>query len=200
MILYAATSNPGKLREFTLAALQSRSLDLSILPLPNLKQIPPPPEDGATFEENAVQKALAYSQFVSDIVFADDSGLVVEALEGAPGIYSARFAGENATDEENNRLLLTRLQNVENRRARFVCTIALARQGQLLGTVTGEVEGEILSAPRGAGGFGYDPIFLYPPLQRSFSELHPDEKLNVSHRGIALRKMLEFLKTFRIKL
>src|SRR5207248_2994310 len=127
------------------------------------------------------------SVFTSKAVLADDSGLEVDALQGAPGVYSARYAGPNATDEDNNNLLLRELRNATDRHARFVCVLALAQGGRLLTTVRGVVEGRILAAPCGHGGFGYDPLFFYPPLNRSFAELTSQEKFRVSHRGNALR-------------
>lgn len=193
MILYACSSNPGKLREFALAAEQFRS-DLIIEPLPGLKNIEAPEETGATFAENAALKALYYSRFTDEMVFADDSGLVVDALGGEPGVYSARYAGPDATDEANNQLLLQRLQGLANRHARFVCVIAAAKRGALLHTSTGTAEGEILEAPRGTNGFGYDPLFFYPPLNTGFAELSPEAKFVVSHRGHAVRNLLAWLR------
>lgn len=186
MILYACSSNPGKLREFVLAGLPIQTL-------PNLKAIPAPEETGATFEENAALKAVYYSQFTPDFVFADDSGLVVDALSGEPGVYSARYAGANATDAENNHLLLQRLDGRKARRARFVCAISLARTGNVITTVRGEVAGEILTSPRGTNGFGYDPLFFYPPRNCGFAELSAEEKFKVSHRGDAVRALSAFL-------
>ena len=151
-------------------------------------------ETGLTFEENAIQKALYYSAFADGILFADDSGLEVEALNNAPGIYSARYAGSNATNQQNNDLLLQNMEGVTNRKARFVCVVALAKRGKLVQTFRGEVDGEILSAPSGTEGFGYDPLFYYPPFGKSFGEIPDDEKFSVSHRGIALISMLNYLK------
>jgi XTP/dITP diphosphohydrolase len=181
--LYGATKNPGKLREFEAD------------PVPDLASIAPPDETGNTFEENAVLKAVYYSHFADEHVFADDSGLEVDALQGAPGVYSARFAGPDATDDDNNRLLLSRLRDVDNRTARYVCVIALAYRGDVIGTFRGEVEGRIVDEPRGQNGFGYDPYFYYPPFGCTFGEATHDQKQLVSHRGQALRKMREFLKT-----
>lgn len=183
MKLYCATSSAGKLREFRLAGLEVEAV----------QGIPPVEETGATFEENAILKARYYGQFAGGRLFADDSGLEVEALDGAPGIYSARYAGGAATDAENNARLLEALTGVENRAARYVCVLALVEEGRVIGTFRGEVAGEILTAPRGAGGFGYDPLFWYPPLQRSFGELSHEEKFAVSHRGEALRELKAFL-------
>ena len=185
MLVYACSTNRGKLREFALAAAAA---DVHVETLPGLAAIEPPAEDGESFGANAALKAIYYSQFTHEIVLADDSGLCVDALNGAPGIHSARFAGESATPAQNNALLLERLSGVVNRRARFVCVIALARRRQLLGTASGTVEGEILHEPRGSGGFGYDPLFFYPPLGRSFGELSDEEKLQVSARGMALSR------------
>jgi XTP/dITP diphosphohydrolase len=154
-----------------------------------LENIRPPEETGRTFEENATLKAVYYSHFTPEIVLADDSGLEVDVLGGAPGVRSARYSGPNATDEDNNNLLLHNLGSTTARSARFVCVVALARAGEILRTARGTVEGEILRTPRGANGFGYDPLFFYPPLNRSFAELTPDEKLSISHRGKALRTL-----------
>ncbi len=188
MILYCATTNPGKLREFRQAAAGLLTLEA----LPHLQEIPPPLEDGATFEANAIVKALYYSQFEDAPVMAEDSGLVVDALDGAPGVYSARFAGDGAADGDNNRLLLERMKDRPNRAARYRCVIALAEKGQVLGTWTGAVEGEILDEMRGANGFGYDPMFYYPPFGCTFGEAPAERKLAVSHRGEAFRKMMEW--------
>ena len=193
MTLWCATSNPGKLREFRLAAQGQ----VDIVVLPGLQAIPPVEETGATFEANAIQKALYYSAHAPGMLFADDSGLEVDALDGAPGVRSARFAGPEATDEANNRLLLARLRGVADRTARFVCLIALAEKGRLLGTFRGAVEGRIIDAPRGDNGFGYDPLFFYPPFGSTFGEAHPERKFSVSHRGQALRAMLEWLRLHR---
>jgi len=184
--LYACSSNRNKLDEFSLAA----GVGVEILPLPALDQLAAPEETGATFEENAVLKAVYYSQFTREPVFADDSGLEVDALDGAPGVVYARFAGPEATQAENNALLLQRLARAAHRGARFVTALALAQSGQLLRTSVGTVEGEILYEPRGSHGFGYDSLFFYPPLARSFAELADMEKFAVSARGNALRALL----------
>jgi XTP/dITP diphosphohydrolase len=187
--LLCATGNPGKAREFALAAGER----IAIEPLPNFRAIAPCVEDGATFAENAIIKARHYGAHASGLLFADDSGLMVDALGGAPGVFSARFSGPGATDESNNRLLLEKLRGVEDRRARFVCAIALVDNGQFVGVYTGSVEGIILDAPRGAGGFGYDPLFYYPPFGCTFGEVEGERKFAVSHRGQALRAMLRVL-------
>jgi XTP/dITP diphosphohydrolase len=191
--LYCATTNPGKLREFVLAAERSGH-DIVIEPVPDLRNIPPCEETGATFEANAVRKAIYYSQFVDGFVSADDSGLEVDALDGAPGVRSARYAGEAATDADNNRLLLQNMRGMENRMARFVCVVALARHGELIRTFRGSVDGLLLDAPRGEGGFGYDPLFFYPPYAKTLAEATPEEKLRVSHRGQALRQLFTYLR------
>jgi XTP/dITP diphosphohydrolase len=185
-LLYACSTNQGKLADFALGLAGIR-----IEPLPGLKQIVPPAEDGNTFEENARLKAIYYSRFTDQFVLADDSGIEVEALDGAPGVYSARYAGEGSTDTENNVLLLQNLEPHANRAARYVGVLALAQAGTILVTAQGTVEGQILREPRGSGGFGYDPLFFYPPLHRCFAELTPEERFGVSHRGNALRKLAE---------
>ncbi|MCU1335779.1 MAG: non-canonical purine pyrophosphatase, rdgB/HAM1 family [Bryobacterales bacterium] len=187
MTVYCATSNPGKLREFQLAA---PDFDLRQLPRP----VPPPDEDGSTFEHNAAIKALYYGGFTDGYLFADDSGLEVDALGGAPGVHSARYAGPEATDADNNTLLLQRLDGIADRRARFVCVIALVNNGKLVRTFRGAVEGHILDAPRGTGGFGYDPLFYYEPFGCTFGEAPIADKMRVSHRAQALEAMFTFLR------
>jgi XTP/dITP diphosphohydrolase len=188
--LYCATGNAGKLREFRMAADSTR---VAIELLPGFKQLPAAVEDGATFEENAIKKALHYGPHAAGKLFADDSGLEVEALGGAPGIYSARFSGPHATDETNNRLLLEKLRGVANRQARFVCKIALVEGGRLVGVYHGAVEGAILDEPRGSGGFGYDPLFYCPVFGCTFGEATAEQKFSLSHRGQAVRAMLASL-------
>jgi XTP/dITP diphosphohydrolase len=188
--IYCATSNPGKLREFRLAG---ELLGIEIEPLAHLKSIEAPEEYGATFEENARLKAAYYSRFAPGPLFADDSGLEVDALGGEPGVYSARYAGPGASDEANNRLLLERLSDAPNRAGRFICVIGLADKGEVRQTFRGEVEGEILREARGPGGFGYDPLFYYPPFGCSFGEVDGPKKFDVSHRGEALRALLKYL-------
>lgn len=190
MKLYCATGNPGKLREFRFAG-ESWAVELDLLP--GFRDLPPAVEDGATFEENAARKALHYAQWADGPVFADDSGLEVDALGGAPGVFSARYAGEHGGDEANNRLLLQNLQGIESRTARFVCAIAMVEQGKVSGTWRGAVEGRIIDVPRGSAGFGYDPLFYYEPFGCTFGEASAEQKLDVSHRGKALRAMLSDL-------
>ncbi|HVP43175.1 MAG TPA: RdgB/HAM1 family non-canonical purine NTP pyrophosphatase [Terriglobales bacterium] len=189
-----ATSNPGKLRDFAGAAAVH---GIEVQGVPGFASLPQVREDGATFEANARKKAEHYSRLVpGEIVLADDSGLEVEALDGAPGVHSARYAATaplgNSDDAANNARLLRELgaASEQRRRARFVCVIAAARDGRTLGTFRGAAEGRILPAPRGFRGFGYDPLFFFPPLARTFGELTAEEKARVSHRGEAFRKFL----------
>lgn len=190
MKIWCATGNPGKLREFRLAG---ELLGVDVEALPDLKSIPAPEETGATFEENARLKAAYYSRFAPGLLFADDSGLEVDGLGGEPGVYSARYAGEHAMDEANNNLVLSQLGGNPHRTARFVCVIALAKGEEVVETFRGEVEGELLREPRGPAGFGYDPLFYYPPFGCSFGEVDGEKKFAVSHRGNALRAMLAYL-------
>lgn len=187
--LLCATGNRGKLREFqAIAAVFAAGISIDLLP--GIQSIPPCVEDGATFADNAALKARYYGAYTGEALFADDSGLEVDALGGAPGVISARYSGPGATDESNNRLLLEKLRGVKDRSAQFVCVIALARQDRILGLYTASVEGVILDEPRGAGGFGYDPLFYYPPFGCTFGEAGEEQKSEASHRGQALRKML----------
>jgi XTP/dITP diphosphohydrolase len=197
--LFLASSNPGKLGEFRAPARTSAPGGADVLDagaeielLPGFESLPSFPEDAPTFAENAAGKALHYSRFAEGLVFADDSGLVVPALGGAPGVYSARYAGANATNAERIAKLLGELRGREGeaRAAYFVCAIALANRGQAIAIVTARVDGEILESPRGGGGFGYDPVFYFPALKKTFAELLPEEKNKISHRGKAFRKLL----------
>jgi XTP/dITP diphosphohydrolase len=210
MILYAATTNPGKLREFADCASAS---GIEVLALPGLASMPEPVEDAATFLGNAEIKALAYSRLSPNLpVFADDSGLEIDALGGQPGVRSARFAddlhfepGAGTKDQRNNRAVLSLLAQLpatregsSTRAARFVCALALARNGEILLRAEGNVEGQILPAPRGADGFGYDPLFLIPSLGQTLAELPPPQKWSISHRGNAFRKLLRRLEESRL--
>lgn len=195
MTVYCATGNPGKLREFRLEAEQS---GIQVETVPGLAGMPACEETGATFEANAILKAEYYGRNGPGMLFADDSGLEVDALGGAPGVYSARFAGPDASDDANNQLLLKRLRGVTGRSARFVCVIALVDGGRPLRTFRGVVEGAILEEPRGPNGFGYDPLFYYPPFGCSFGEAAPERKLAVSHRGEALRALFRRLSMGRV--
>jgi XTP/dITP diphosphohydrolase len=202
--IFVATSSSGKLRDFAAAAGE-----FPIQPLPGLDSLPAVVEDGATFEQNARKKAEHYSRLApGELLLADDSGLEVDALGGAPGVRSARYAADESpappsglpadatNDQANNARLLRELQSVseEGRAARFVCVIAAARDGRTLAAFRGEAAGVIARAPRGAGGFGYDPLFYFPKLGRTFAELAPQEKAAVSHRGAAFRKFLEWYR------
>ncbi len=239
MTLYAATSNPGKLAEFQSAA---RAEGIAIEALPNLHQIPEPVEDAATFQGNADLKATAYSLAAPGLlIFADDSGLEVPALDDQPGVRSARFAEDYASnpvistepqpsssvisteaqpsssvisteaqrsgetpvfsgskDQRNNALLLHCMEHQPNRTARFVCNLALARDGQVLLRAEGYAEGQLLHTSRGADGFGYDPLFLIPSLNLTFAEIPRAQKWQLSHRGKAFRALLAQLHTSRL--
>jgi XTP/dITP diphosphohydrolase len=198
--ILVATSNPGKLRDFAGAAAAH---GVAIAPISNFSFLLPVVEDGRTFEENARKKAEQYSLAVpGEVVIADDSGLEVDALKGAPGVHSARYAadephkaGENTDDDANNARVLRELTGVppEDRTGRFVCVIAAARDGRTLATFRGVAEGQILDCLRGQGGFGYDPMFYFPGIQKTFAELSPEEKAQHSHRGAAFRKFLEWI-------
>lgn len=195
--LYLASSNPGKLGEFrALARATLQVAPVALESLPGSDALPLFNEDAPTFGENAAGKALHYSRCHHGLVFADDSGLVVPALGGAPGVQSARYAGPAATSKERIAKLLTELHGKagRDRRACFVCAIALAERGRAIAIVTGRVDGEILEAPAGAGGFGYDPVFYFAPLHKTFAELSAEEKNEHSHRGRAFRRLLSFLQ------
>lgn len=181
-----ATRNAGKIKEF---ASILKGFPVEILGLNEFGPIPEPVEDGSTFEENAYKKALFTAKVLGLPAIADDSGLVVEALEGAPGVLSARYAGEKATDAENISKLLAQMQDISNRAAAFECALSLAVPSGPALTYEGRCVGEILPKPRGTGGFGYDPVFLYPPLGKTFAEIALDEKNRFSHRGLALMEL-----------
>lgn len=190
--LLLASSNAGKLKEFrTMAASLESAGEIELDLLPEFDALPRFAEDADTFAENAAGKALHYSRFAEGVIFADDSGLVVPALGGAPGVRSARYAGENATDAQRNQKLLAELRDRTGdlRKAKFVCVIAAARRGKMLAVVSDCAEGSITEKPSGTGGFGYDPVFYFAPAQKTFAELSPAEKNNVSHRGKAFRKL-----------
>jgi XTP/dITP diphosphohydrolase len=202
VVFYLASNNPGKLREFRQPAFAG----ISVEPVPCINDLPPCVEDGPTFEENARKKALHYSAYLQGLTFADDSGLCVDALGGAPGIHSARFGSLKlaqsqsadagvlnvSRDDLNNVTLLRQLEGVpdELRTAHYVCVIALAQNGRVLKIAEGRVNGLITTSPRGSGGFGYDPYFFYPPLAKTFAEMSPVDKSSVSHRGHAFRRLL----------
>jgi XTP/dITP diphosphohydrolase len=192
--LYLASSNPGKLKEFSAIAEANHSaIELALLP--GFAELAVYPENAPTFAENAVGKALYASTSTGEAVCADDSGLVVPALDGQPGVHSARYAGINATGTQNIEKLLAAMADLKDqeRAAHFVCVLAVARKGNVLAVITNRVDGYILEVPRGAGGFGYDPLFYFPPLNKSFAELSGGEKNLFSHRGKAFRRLLEVL-------
>lgn len=168
--------------------------DIEIRTPEGFERIVPPEETGVTFEENAIAKALYYGSQTSGLLFAEDSGLEVDALGGAPGVHSARFSGPNATDESNNELLLAKLRGESNRAARYLCVIALVRENRVVRTFRGTVEGRIADAPRGSNGFGYDPVFYYPPFACTFGEADPAAKMRVSHRAQATAAMFDYLR------
>lgn len=193
--LLLASSNRGKLEEFrALAGGTGVRLEL----LPEYERLPAFAEAAPTIAENAAGKALHYGRAGSGLVFADDSGLVVPALAGAPGVHSSRYAGPEGDARKNIEKLLRELERKcgAERQARFVCVLALARAGEMLAVFSDAVNGRILEAPRGAGGFGYDPVFLFEPPGKTFAELPREEKNRLSHRGRAFRKLLAFLETF----
>ena len=195
MKLVAATSNAGKLKELLRACVEEGADNrFEVASLPGIREIPPPEETGATYEENARLKAIYYSQFTPDLVLAEDSGLEVLALGGAPGVRSARYAGEGASDARNNDLLLESMKGVAEREAQFVSVVTVARRGAVIATARGTVAGRILDAPRGANGFGYDPVFFYPPFGCSFGEVDAERKFEVNHRGNALRNLVHTLR------
>jgi XTP/dITP diphosphohydrolase len=194
--LFLASANPGKLDEFrSLVQSAEPPAPVELELLPRFDSLPSFEENAPTFAENALGKALHYSRLHPGFVFADDSGLVVPALGGAPGVHSARYAGHSATSAERIAKLLGELRGKtgSHRFAHFVCAIALAKQGRAAAVVTERVDGEIADSPRGTGGFGYDPVFYYPPLKKTFAELSADEKNQRSHRGKAFRKLLATL-------
>lgn len=199
VILVAASTNPGKLKDFSVAAAAG---GLTLKSLPNLTSIPAPEENEPTFAGNARLKAEYYSRFSPEILIADDSGLEVDALGGAPGVRSARFAedagydppGAHSTDERNNLFLLDRMRGRAPRTARYRCVLAAARAGNVLAIGEGMVEGEVLEAPLGTGGFGYDPLFWLEEMQRSMAQISLDEKHALSHRGRAFRDLLPRLQ------
>jgi XTP/dITP diphosphohydrolase len=192
MRILLATSNSGKLREYReLASGTSLKIDL----LPKFQDFPTFEESAPTFSENSAGKALHYSRFTFEMILADDSGLVVPALGGAPGVYSARYAGPNATSEDRVRKLLREMEGKtgHERRARFVCVLSIARRDRALAVVSDCAEGIIAREPRGANGFGYDPIFCFLDGRRTYAEVPADEKNLASHRGRAFRKLIELL-------
>jgi XTP/dITP diphosphohydrolase len=200
MKVLVATSNPGKLRDLVGAA---KPYGVEIASLGNFSSLTPVVEDGTTFEENARKKAEEYSLHAGDeLVLADDSGLEVDALHGAPGVHSARYAADdpakaesNTDDEANNARLIREIKDIpfEKRTVRFVCLIAAARKGKTVAVFEGKAEGLILDKPQGTNGFGYDPLFYFPEIRKTFAELSAEEKAKYSHRGAAFRQFLEWI-------
>jgi len=186
------TTNAGKLAEFRMVLEAS---GIACVGLSRFSNAPDCPETGRTFRENAMQKALFFHGFTGLPTVAEDSGLEIEALGGAPGVYSARFAGERAGDRENIRKVLALLKTFppEQRGARFVCVMAVVARGKVVKTIRRTCRGMILTSPGGEGGFGYDPIFYYPPAGKTFARMERTEKNRVSHRGKALRALATFL-------
>ena len=197
--ILVATSNEGKIRDLAGAASH---FGIEVTQIPNFASLPLVVEDGQTFEANARKKAEEYSRYVpGEIVIADDSGLEVDALGGAPGVHSARYAADephladaNTDDEANNAKLIREIKRVPagKRTGRFVCWIAAARDGKTLAVFEGKAEGIIQETPRGSNGFGYDPLFFFPSINKTFAELTAAEKAHYSHRGEAFRKFLEW--------
>jgi len=195
IVFVLATRNKGKKREFELLF---NGLPVEIKGVSEYQKIPEFEEEGRTFEEIAINKAKFVSKALDLPAIADDSGLTVEALNGAPGIFSARYAGKSATNGQNNRKLLEKMEGKENRNAIFVCSIAISKPTTQVLTYTGRCSGIILHEPAGTNGFGYDPFFYYSPLGKTFAQLSVEEKSRVSHRGQAMRKLKNDFKKIMI--
>ena len=196
--LFLASSNPGKLAEYReLAAASATSLPIELELIEGFAALPEFAESAPTFAENAAGKVIHYSRMATGLVFADDSGLVVPALGGAPGVHSARYAGPGATNAQKIAKLLHEMRALKGpkRAAHFVCAIALTERGHTLALVTNQVEGEILEAPRGSGGFGYDPVFCVAGLGKTFAEIPAAAKNQISHRGKAFHRLLSALSS-----
>jgi|Deesub1362A_J573_1020465.scaffolds.fasta_scaffold00453_29 XTP/dITP diphosphohydrolase len=193
--LLLATHNQGKVTEIK---KYLSSLPLGITSLHELGIKEKFEETASTFAANARGKGLFYARFTRGLTLAEDSGLEIDALDGAPGVYSARFAGEKATDEDNIQKVLALLKGVPlfQRRARFVCWLVLVKNQEIISEIEEKVEGYIIEEKRGNYGFGYDPIFYYPPLKKTLAELKPEEKNRISHRGKALVRLKKFLEKY----
>lgn len=192
--LFVASSNPGKLREYRALALPAGgSVDINFIPI--FHSLDVFDEIWPTIAENAAGKALHYSRSSEGVVIADDSGLVVPVLGGSPGVHSARYAGPDATDADRVQKVLKEMRGItgEDRQARFVCVVAVAESGKMRGVFSASAEGILLEQPRGHDGFGYDPIFYFPTLGKTYAEISRDEKNLYSHRGKAFHKALDFL-------
>lgn len=193
--LLVATFNQGKSREIT---TYLHGLPIQVASLQELPPAEPFEETGHTFMENARGKSLYYSQFWDDLTLGEDSGLEIDALDGAPGVYSARFSGPQANDTKNIKKVLKLMQHVpmERRKAGFVSCMVLSHRNQVIQEIKAEVRGFVAEKAQGQGGFGYDPIFFYPALNKTFAELLPEEKNQVSHRGKALHQLIQFLHSY----
>ncbi len=191
--LVVATKNKHKLDEFQ-QLLKGKDDSAELKSLLDYPSCPPIEEDQDTFEGNAEKKAIEVSNYTEQPAFADDSGLEVEALNGAPGVHSARYAGEDATDKDRIEKLLKALEGVENRNAQFVCVIAVAYNGEVLQTFKGVCKGKITTEIQGENGFGYDPVFIPDGYNKTFAELSQDEKNEISHRAIAVKEAVEFFE------
>jgi XTP/dITP diphosphohydrolase len=188
-----ATTNQGKINEIHHLFLQSQS-NFTLYSLKDLQINQVCPEKGETFLENAAEKSVFYSKLSPNMYcVGDDSGLMVEALGGKPGVRSARFAGPEANDDSNTQKLLQKMKHTNNRNAKFVTAVSLSKNGKLIKSFISEVEGTILNEKRGKSGFGYDPVFYYPPLKKTFAEISTTEKNKISHRAKAFNKLKEFL-------
>ena len=192
MNIVLATRNRDKIKEIKRIFGELRTGISSALDFPGLEEVE---EDGVTLEENAIKKALVVNKFTNKLAIADDSGLAVDALEGRPGVYSSRFAGEDATYNDNNRKLLELMEFVppKNRTARFVCVVAIADKGKIKKIIKGTCEGIIAFEPKGKTGFGYDPLFVIPEYNKTFAELGPEIKNKISHRAKAFLEAKKFL-------
>lgn len=182
-----ATKNKGKAEEFTSLLM---GVFQKIIPLRDLDSAPDIVEDGSTFRENVLKKARSISEFTQKLTLADDSGLEVEALGGCPGVFSSRYDGESARDKDNINKLLRELSGLSNRKGRFICTLALVTPGGKEIVVEGTCEGIIIDEPRGEGGFGYDPVFFVPEMNKTFAELSSEEKNRISHRARAVKALI----------
>jgi XTP/dITP diphosphohydrolase len=193
MEIVLATTNKKKIEEIQRI---THGMEIAFSTLDDYPGCPEVKEDGATFEENAVKKAVAIARYTQKPALADDSGLEVDALSGAPGIRSARYAGENAGDKQNLERLLSALEGIEEKKrsARFVCCIALVSPDGSINTFYGYAEGRIGMSPKGENGFGYDPVFYLNGQERTFAEMTAQEKDTLSHRGNALKKLATHLK------
>lgn len=189
-----ATQNQNKLKQFQ--DLFGKEFDLEVRGLDSLPQVPEIVEDQSTFEGNAKKKANTIAEWIQGPVVADDSGIVVPALDGEPGVYSARYAGSHATDHENNEKLIQQIRSlpIHERKAQFVCVMALAVPGKPAHVVRGECHGQVIEEPRGTNGFGYDPIFYLPEEQAAMAELPAERKYQISHRAKATTKLIQFLR------